>query len=111
MEKPGGGFAWADKHNSRFELCKLLLIYFPRPRTLKHNHPPPLTRGTKVAVKTSTRMLGIMLDSKLSWKEQLAYAHSKASKIVSALWKLSRPSNGISMLMMRRLYIPVVIPR
>lgn len=31
MEKPGGGFEWADKHNSKFELSKMILIHFPRP--------------------------------------------------------------------------------
>lgn len=28
MEKQEGGFAWSDKHNSRFELSKLILIHF-----------------------------------------------------------------------------------
>lgn len=34
MEKPGGGFDWADKHNSKFELSKMILIHFPRPRSI-----------------------------------------------------------------------------
>lgn len=41
----------------------------------------------------------------------MAYAHSKASNVVSAMWKLSRPFGGISMTMMRKLYISVVIPK
>lgn len=35
------------------------------------------------------------MDSNLNWKEQFAYAHAKASGVVSALWKspLLRRSN------------------
>ncbi|KAE9401737.1 hypothetical protein BT96DRAFT_817561, partial [Gymnopus androsaceus JB14] len=27
MERPGGGFEWSDKHNSKFEPSKLVLIH------------------------------------------------------------------------------------
>lgn len=108
MEKPGG----ANEHNSKFELSKMILIHFPRPRSNKTTSPPPLQlHGTTVMEKSSVRMLGVMMDSNLNWKEQFAYAHTKASGVVSALWKLSRPSSGIPMKMMRRLYISVVIPK
>lgn len=102
MEKPGGGFEWADKHNSKFELSKMILIHFPRPRSkAEPPHTPPLVlRGTTVTEKKAVRMLGVMLDSKLNWKEQSANALSKANTVVSALWKLSCPFGGVSMKLM-----------
>ncbi|KAF8829901.1 hypothetical protein HHX47_DHR2000152 [Lentinula edodes] len=112
MDKPGGGFSWAAECSSSFGLSKLVLICFPRPK-IKPEAPllALVLQGTAVTEKTKVRMLGITIDSKLKWNKQAAQAAAKALSIASAFWKLSRPSTGVSLKMMRKLYLTVVIPK
>ncbi|KAF5349863.1 hypothetical protein D9758_014006 [Tetrapyrgos nigripes] len=105
-----GGFAWALAHNCNFALDKFIVIHFPHPRNGPTPKAPPLSlRDTTVKETESVCVLGVMLDSQLKWKVQQASALGEATSIVSALWRITWPSQGVSLKMIRRLYISVVI--
>ncbi|KAF5366713.1 hypothetical protein D9758_006448 [Tetrapyrgos nigripes] len=108
----GGGFKWADTHNCKFALDKLIMVHFPRPRQSPAPKPPPLSlRNVIVKEADTVRVLGVLMDNCLKWKAQEASAFAKATAITLALWRLMRPSQGISMKMIRQLYVTVVIPK
>ncbi|KAF5334101.1 hypothetical protein D9758_016068 [Tetrapyrgos nigripes] len=95
-----------------FALDKLIVAHFPHPRNGPTPKAPPLSlRDTTVKETESVCVLGVMLDSRLKWKVQQASALGKATSIVSALWQITRPSQGVSLKMICCLYISVVIPK
>ena len=54
----------------------------------KNSHPPLSFNNSKVAVTSSQKHLGIILDSRLSFEEHLAAVFSKVNKTIALLRKL-----------------------
>ena len=54
----------------------------------KNSHPPLTFNNSKVAVTSSQKHLGIILDSRLSFEEHLAAVFSKVNKTIALLRKL-----------------------
>jgi hypothetical protein len=117
MEREGGGFTWSEEHSSNYALDKLAVTHFTRKRmpdpqqpkkTILISAPDLVLRGRKVKVEHSYKYLGIYMDSQLRWTTQTHEAIAKATK-----WNrhLTKPSQGLSIKLMRRLYITVAIPK
>ncbi|KAG5219496.1 RNA-directed DNA polymerase from transposon X-element [Salix suchowensis] len=71
MTRQHGAYEWSANHNSRFEAGKLRVMNFT-PRQVEH---PVLTLLDKEVVReTSYRILGIIIDEHLQWREQTAAA-------------------------------------
>lgn len=81
MTRRGGGYEWSTIHNSRFEASKLRVINFT-PGDIEH--PTLRLRGQEVTREPSYKILGIIIDEHLRWKEQTAAALSKTVQWINA---------------------------
>jgi hypothetical protein len=110
MSKRGGIDEWSLTHNSRLECSKLALIDFAHRSNIQERSVLMLPWGKIQPVK-STKYLGIILDQHLDWKAQHAHTIEKGTKWVAQIWRIAKPSWGITPRYARKLYIGVMIPR
>ncbi|KAG9227364.1 hypothetical protein CCMSSC00406_0004097 [Pleurotus cornucopiae] len=108
MTCPGGGYAWSAIHNSRFETSKLRVMNFT-PDAIEH--PTLKLQGQEVIRKTCYKLLGVLLDEHLRWKEQTAAALSKTIQWINVFKRLGRVGGGISSRFLQQLYLAVAIPK
>ncbi|KAG9223182.1 hypothetical protein CCMSSC00406_0000129 [Pleurotus cornucopiae] len=108
MTRCGGGYEWSATHNSRFESSKLRIMNFTPNDT---EHPTLLLQGQEVTRESSYKILGIIIDEHLRWKEQTAAALSKTVQWINAFKRLGRVGGGISSRLLRQLYLAVAIPK
>ena len=120
MTKENGGLQWSRDHNSRFEVSKSAIIHFTR-RTVpdpdsEHGRipmpTPILTLEAQVVNEVKCyKYLGIQIDSQLRWKEQAQRATANATKWILQYRRLTRPSTGVGVKLMRQLYLAVALPK
>ncbi|KZV79510.1 hypothetical protein EXIGLDRAFT_585415, partial [Exidia glandulosa HHB12029] len=104
--------AWSARHACQFDVKKFQLIHF----TKNPRHEEAAKQGLDIAGVTiepekAVKYLGILIDSKLRWKEHAEAAVAKATKTLLACARLPRPTFGLPHRHVRRLYISVVLPR
>ena len=110
MTRRGGVIKWSRAHNSLLEYSKLALVDFAHPASTKERTPLTLPSG-EIQPAPSTKYLGVMLDQHLNWKVQHAYAIEKGTKWAAQIRRIARPTWGITLKYMRRLYISIALPR
>jgi len=120
MEREGGGFEWSSEHNSRFEITKVAVMHLSQGSGQKedgtkiklHELAPPLTLcGTTIEAVKSYKYLGVLIDPELRWKAQTMRAIEKATKWVLLFKRLTKPSTGVRLKLMRQLYLAVGVPK
>ncbi|KAK7021660.1 hypothetical protein R3P38DRAFT_2780859 [Favolaschia claudopus] len=96
-----------------FDLPKFQLIHFVSPRRHKtHYNPLPLKLGDIVIQPTETaKLLGVVLDFKLSFRNHVELAQSRGTKAVLALSRIASPTFGLPHSYVRQLFQSVVVPR
>jgi len=120
MEREDGGLAWSSTHNSRFEISKLTILHASR-RTQRDPENPrkrvsmdrPLLQlqGKTVKEVESYKYLGVHIDAQLQWTVQAQKGVTNATNWVMQFRRLTRLSTGLSIKLMRQLYISVTIPK
>ena len=84
--------SWATSHGFRFSSTKSFSILFTRSRAPL---PPPLTLyDTPLQYRSSGRFLGLLFDSRLTWKEHILSLKDTASRRLRLLKTLSHISWG-----------------
>ena len=120
MNREDGGFMWSRTHNSRFEISKLAVLHASRCTQLDPANPrkrtaldrPPLRLQDKMVKEVdSYKYLGVHVDSQLRWTVQAQKGVATATKWIMQFRRLTRISTGISIRLMRRLYIAVALPK
>ena len=102
---------WARKHGSEFDIGKYQLIHLSR-ATKKFNLDVSLhLDGHTVSAGTKVRYLGVELDRRLKWNEQIASIRQKALKSVGALTSLAGSVWGGNFKALRKIYTGVVVPQ
>lgn len=107
---------WADKHASVFAPEKFKLMHFSKPtRRNKGNAANDMSascniEGNTLEPKDSARLLGITLDSQLSWKPHLQNIEANATSKIAAIRSLGNSAWGLEMQAVRKLYRAVVVP-
>jgi len=77
---------WAHKYSMQFALEKYTLTYFAK--SCKFDINAPITLGeTVVSPKLSVKVLGVILDSKLKWKD---YKQAVKQKLATQMLALQR---------------------
>lgn len=96
---------WEKRSGATFEADKTNVIHFPccDPKVDK---TPALVKGRPVQPKDCVKILGVMMDSKLKYRQHTAYA---ASKGLEAAMELKR-FKGLSAATARQLFTATVIP-
>lgn len=111
MDRDGGAQDWSRAHNSVFSLDKFGLINCKaQPKRIGLGPPLQLSDGTEIAPTDHHRFLGVLVDQGLKFKQHVAAAYAKGSRLVSQIRRLAKARNGLTLAVVRRLYLAVVVP-
>ena len=80
LTREGGAQDWADRHNSKFEASKSVLIDFSQDK--RATQPAMTFQGTTITPQHLHKFIGVMLDQGLRWKVQVDYALVKVTKMI-----------------------------
>jgi hypothetical protein len=101
---------WARSHEASFALEKYILVHFTKART-KHNSASPLIPFTStIHPCSSARVLGVILDKKVSWQPHLQHIKFMLATRTNVLSSLTSSTWGTSLQVLRLLYTAVVRP-
>jgi hypothetical protein len=96
---------WERRSGATFEAEKTAVIHFTR-KAYKADSEPFIIKGQAVEPKTHVKVLGVVMDTKLRYREHIARA---ASKRLDAAMELKR-LRGLSPLAARQLFTTMVVP-
>ena len=89
-----------------FETDKTAIIHFAR-KAYKTDSEPFTIKGQAVQPKEHVKILGVLMDTRLKYKEHIARAASKRlDAVIMQLWRLM----GLSPLTARQLFTATVTP-
>ncbi|KAJ6454339.1 hypothetical protein C8R45DRAFT_758857, partial [Mycena sanguinolenta] len=60
--------------------------------------------------EATAKLLGLVLDHKLSFRSHVELAHSRGTKAMLALSRISSPTFGLPHAYIRQLFLTVVVP-
>lgn len=101
MEREGGGFAWSNTHNSRFEINKLAVMHCTPRKVADNAYPELCLQGVIINWVTEYKYLRILVDQHLNWKAHLAYVVAKAKAWLLQVRQYTRLSTGLLATYMR----------
>ncbi len=96
---------WENRSGATFEADKTAIIHFTR-KSYKTDDQPFNIKGQAVQPRESVRILGVIMDSKLKYREHMARAASKGLEAVIELRRLK----GLSPATARQLFTATVTP-
>ena len=73
--------------------------------------PDLILQHQTVRAVESYKYLGILTDTNLRWKEQAQRATANANKWILQFRRLTKPSTGVGIKLMRQLYLAVALPK
>jgi len=127
MTRDHGVLDWAFTHNCEFGFAKFQLTDFsPHSETFEivtdageslvqrrpcMGEPIEIEEDVFIHPKPTLKLVGVLLDSGLKWKEQAALAISRGQSWVSRFRRLSKISRGAAAPAIRRLYEAIAVPR
>ena len=119
MEQTNGVFNWSQTYNSPLEMNKLALVNFSRSqdkvtKAVKLSLTEPTQQGHKnhaIDGKPQAKLLGVILDSKLTWAAQHEKVRGTATKFTAAFKRYTKAASGIRPAEALKLYNAVAVPR
>jgi ribonuclease HI len=103
---------WARKHASKFNPTKYSLVHIPKRGTRQNLHHPVELPGLEpIQPQEHCRLLGLIVDSKLSWNQHVKHIQAKATKSLGALASLAGSTWGTGYQGLRQIYNAVVVPQ
>ncbi|KAJ5292091.1 hypothetical protein N7478_001342 [Penicillium angulare] len=96
---------WERRSGATFEAEKTAIIHFA-PKTRKSDHEPFTIKGQLVVPKDHVKILGLLMDTRLKYKEHMARAASKGLEAAMELRRL----RGLSPATARQLFTSTVAP-
>jgi ribonuclease HI len=109
FKRDNGLLSWANSHNSVWEMSKSHCLRFTRRRNVAREDFT--IDGFTIPCRKSAKLLGVIIDQELRWKEHAEFAASKGTKLVLAISRLTHPTFGMPHKHMRRLYISIALPK
>jgi retron-type reverse transcriptase len=100
---------WANTHGMKFAPDKYTLTHFTKRRTFDTTTPVQIG-STNIYPSPTTKVLGLLLDSKLNWKQQIQAVKKKMTTQIYALTRTTASTYGITLSMARQVYIAVIRP-
>ena len=120
MTRPKGTYEWSREHNSFFEIDKLQLIDFSRKKEkdpTQKGKTCPIMRlqldltFSMVTPSPTHKLLGLILDQELHFKQHIAHAIAKGTSWTLQLQRLAKSTQGLSYHNMYCLYQSIAIPK
>ncbi|KAI3277363.1 transcriptional regulator family: Zinc finger, CCHC-type [Penicillium roqueforti] len=96
---------WERRSGATFEADKTAIIHFA-PKMRKSDHEPFIIKGQTVVPKDHVKILGLLMDARLKYKEHIARAASKGLEAAMELRRL----RGLSPATARQLFTSTVAP-
>ncbi|KAJ5152544.1 hypothetical protein N7492_009824 [Penicillium capsulatum] len=96
---------WERRSGSTFEADKTATIHFA-PKTRKSDHEPFTIKGQTVVPQDHVKILGLLMDTRLKYKEHIARAASKGLEAAMELRRL----RGLTPASARQLFTSTVAP-
>jgi hypothetical protein len=100
---------WANTHGMKFAPDKYTLTHFTKRRTFDTTTPVQIG-STEIYPSPTTKVLGLLLDSKLNWKQQMQAIKKKMTTQIYALTRTTASTYGITLSMARQVYTAVIRP-
>ncbi|KAJ7078293.1 hypothetical protein B0H15DRAFT_789043, partial [Mycena belliarum] len=102
----------SERLGLRFDLPKFQLVHFVSPwRHTSHYRPIPVTfAGITIPASVTAKLLGVVLDHKLSFRQHVELAQGRGTKAMLALSRISTPTFGLPHSYVRQLFQTVVVP-
>lgn len=101
---------WAAKHGAVFAPEKYALMHLTRKRAQEERMRPLDLDGFALRPVTHMRVLGLVVDSKLSFKNHCSHLESKMKSSILALTRLTGSTWGLPLLSARSVYTMVIRP-
>ncbi|KAJ3477493.1 hypothetical protein NLI96_g10423 [Meripilus lineatus] len=101
---------WSDTHACKFDVTKFQLIHFTRNQR-KYRELPVTVADHQVLPTETAKYLGIILDRRLRWREQVERATSVGTSTMLAVARLSKSTRGLPQRYAMQLYRSVVQPK
>jgi ribonuclease HI len=102
---------WATTHASVFAPDKFQLTHFTRSRKRINVDASIQTDWGEIKPSPTCKYLGLTLDTKLKWREQVETIRQKATRTVHMLSSLGSSTWGVRLQDMRRLYEAIALPQ
>ncbi|KAM3490228.1 hypothetical protein MY3957_006467 [Beauveria namnaoensis] len=96
---------WEKRSGATFETDKTAIIHFTR-NARKADAAPVMIRGQAVMPKNHVKILGVIMDSRLKYKQHIARASTKGPEAAMELKRL----RGLSSATARQLFTSTVVP-
>ncbi|KAJ5155682.1 hypothetical protein N7492_008485 [Penicillium capsulatum] len=96
---------WERRSGATFEAEKTAIIHFA-PKASKSDQEPFTIKGQTVKPKDHVKILGVLMDTRLKYKEHIARAASKGLEAAMELRRL----RGLSLATARQLFASTVAP-
>jgi hypothetical protein len=100
-----GALDWERRSGATFEADKTAIIHFA-PKMRKSDHEPFTIKGQTVVPQDHVKILGLLMDARLKYKEHMARAASKGLEAAMELRRL----RGLSPATARQLFTSTVAP-
>ncbi len=100
---------WCKDSGLKLSMLKTHSVMFTKRRNWSFSRPL-MVEGTEIEVKNSTKFLGLILDSKLSWNDHIEYLCKKSKGILMQCRKAVGPTWGFKPQTMRWIYNAIVKP-
>ncbi|KAJ3476748.1 hypothetical protein NLI96_g10952 [Meripilus lineatus] len=101
---------WSSTHACKFDITKFQLVHFTRNQR-KYQDLPVTVADHQVSPTDTAKYLGIILDRRLRWKEQVEKAMSVGTSTMLAVARLSKSTKGLPQRYAMQLYRSVVQPK
>ena len=120
MEHRGSCIEWSTSHHVSFEMDKNALVQATQRREKSNLDPrktvpakcvPITVAGRTTQPSKSHKLLGIIINEELCFKEQLTSAVAKGTKYTLACCRLAKPALGIKNHFTCLLFNSVIIPK
>ncbi|KAJ6497190.1 hypothetical protein C8R47DRAFT_928031, partial [Mycena vitilis] len=98
---------WSSTHACQFDVKKFQLLHFVNSER-KYAPTPLVINGVIISPGETAKYLGLVIDRRLRWKQQVEAAAAKGTSTVLAISRLTRPTYGMPHRYMRQLYTAVV---
>jgi len=103
--------AWAKQHGAKFGPDKYKLIHFTRKRRASNNLALIVSiQGCEAEPKATLKVLGVWVDSKLNWNEQIKKATTRGAAAFTTALQIAVSTWGPSFRHTQLLYMAVVRP-
>lgn len=100
--------SWADDNKLIFNANKTQTVLFTR--NVKYNEPNVIFKGERLIIGSSVKYLGVIIDSKLSFKTHNNYIKTKATEVLNNLLRFSKSKYGLNSKALSIIYKGCILP-